>query len=775
MVYAPKMDLFNNDPSFKARYKVTNANYAIDTSGSTAGNILLWEKMSAEQMMEYIKCERMISWNSIARIVNGLDKLCSEGMTVPVHIVPFIHNAKMLILYTDGFIHETDMKNFQMKLATIPKIPIMVIFTLSGSYHLGSTITEMQQQIDMSIPEACIAMSDDVCLILNIQGQHKILMQKGSFPQIEILELTRHTTLNSLPDFDMSSMNEFSIKGILPQGQIWLDDLPEPLVLEKLYNCTDIPFAILDLLYKNIRMYLPVLDLDRFHRTLDILQKKVIEDPKLTELRDQLFKIATTDKAGSDEHRALIKEYTEHKKHEHSKQIMLIHKLFKAIADYRISKTDFILGSNRAYRAKELTDVDIDHLGNTCFQIECPILLEEGDACILIKAPPENNDYIKSYTEDYAIDSPFDLGKQMAITITPGVYCHEIAKTLTTNPLTREPIIGYLPLSKGPNDVMKHMAKLFTGKRVMWHMIPAYISMLIHATDRDWIDADLFIETAKELSKNYNTNRELKENIDNPVKVSLYDAFEYVTTNYATLLRDRAPYDIKAIVRVTETVRSQKLEHRMKILGMANVIELFAGLLIKLKNKIDLRNYIMEVDDYGHHVKPKTDTKALIATLFWKKGENYINRKMQIAIDIALNDPDYGEALKLAFNGEPFDEDLLTIAYPEPDGIHFDENRKFNAWTEDGLPKDRCIYCGEYFDTPSDLWNHCKEVYGKHMYNGHKTVREVITEFGKDTPEIDLFKETKNRLFKKYGEDAPFLHTQKCKMVLLDCIRRFKK
>ena len=92
---------------------------------------------------------------------------------------------------------------------------------------------------------------------------------------------------------------------------------------------------------------------------------------------------------------------------------------------------------------------------------------------------------IEKYTKDYTINAPFKLGTWLTSLITPGVYVFELASTLKEHPSTCEPVLGFLPLSEKLRVVMMHMSKLFGGNRTMWHLLRAFISLLVHACDKE--------------------------------------------------------------------------------------------------------------------------------------------------------------------------------------------------------------------------------------------------------------------------------------------------
>lgn len=67
------------------------------------------------------------------------------------------------------------------------------------------TIEKISKQVDMSIPEAFLTVSNHTMVLVNCDMKHKVLMATGSFRStFEPIELLPHTTLSSLPNFESS-------------------------------------------------------------------------------------------------------------------------------------------------------------------------------------------------------------------------------------------------------------------------------------------------------------------------------------------------------------------------------------------------------------------------------------------------------------------------------------------------------------------------------------------------------------------------------------------
>lgn len=777
-------------------------NYAMDNSGSTGcGNVLNNQKLAFSMLNEYLRCNRLIKWNSFAKIMDNINNIFSEGGTDPNTFLKYLEDdCQLLVIYTDGQIW--DMNRFKSAIdhQLKEKMPIIIVFTLDNTqYTFENTIKEMERQVNMSIPESCISFSDDVLLLVNLNGSHKTLMSKGIFTTFgqPILDMT--TKIGDLPDCDLSCLTKLRTQSPLPPGFIRLNNFSDPVNLKKVYqaniNDNDIVKQLFDQLLPELcqRIYLPNLDLTKLHSLLVNLSRKMTENPELKKTQDELARIATGNLAGSDEHKALIKKlHLLRKKPTLSPgNLKLINKWLSMIADYRSGSTSFVLGSNRANAAKTIDESNFHDRGE-CLRIECPIMLDDGDACILIKSPTDKSDLAGGLSEgnhvsylattDLAMEAPFWCGWSLRDCLTPGLYGYDFAESAYENPYTREKVIGYIPLSKDPMVVMRFMSKNFGHSKELWHMVRAYIAMISYNLDKEWCPLQLK-EHLDVLLDNYHATKDLRGGTE---KVPLRESLGYVVENYAECLRNRYPKDIEVIIYMVERLLSGRMtiDLKTKIMGMVKVIDEFSQLLKMHKARDNMMLEVIEVDSWGHYKCQKNDLRSLIGYIFWKQDcerkNEYRGLKLQIAVDTVLTSDPLGPELLKAFNGKKFS--IPPVSYSEPVGTHFTRDFKHEKFNQEGRPKDYCIYCGYKFKITnvrghqmSDRKEHFKEVYGKHFYNGQKAVLTAIGELGSNEFDQKIFKLTKKILFREYGEMAGFLHTDRCKFILTHLIKNLKK
>lgn len=774
------------------------ATYAIDCSGSTQGEILRREIMSAAMLMPFVAHAQTIGWNSVARRIASVGELRGEGGTYPSCIVPYLQGAQCLVLYTDGQIGVPEMEEFQRQMMRLPPLPIIIVFTMASNYTLeSSTIAMLHAQVNMSIPEACLKLSNDVCIAVNAEGAHKVLMAKGAFNVFgKLPQLQPEMLLSALVDFDMTLLKGDTVCfRVLPSGQINLNGFSSPLILESLYASEDAPYAVLEALCD--RVYFPKLDMTRMQAMLSRRLRALNENKEVDQLREELAKVAVdANKAGGEEHRALVarlREAIQRRGKQTDGDLVkfrtLLQRFLQMLAEYAVDRTSIALGSNRAMRAKQIDPTEFEEIASEqCATVpECPIFLQSGAACVLLQLPslpqqPSKETVVEFCTSDNSMEGPFNFGRLLYKygCVTRGLYCVDFARQTRQNPFSRAPIAGFVPLSNDPAVVMRFMSRLFGDSRELWHMVRAYIGMMtMHCLRDEWAMRDVVVPHLRALCDKYDCTYNLKGNTED--RRPLRACFEYVTQNYGACLRDRLPDDSRTILAIVDLLYPTHAYERRKVLTMLEVVDRFSRLLAQYKKDDcpSMLRYIIDVDEFEHCVKERLTIDSLIARILWYDSRSsrpqYRGLKLQLAIETAMQDRKFGSLLSKAFSGVACDMDCeaMRVALPEPSGDHFGEE-KFGQWTEEGRPKQQCVYCGQKFQSSKEMYAHLREAYGKHNYNGQRDVLRAIQFYGVAESEQTLFKAAKQLLYRRYGEQCFALHTQRCKKMLLHFIRQFK-
>jgi hypothetical protein len=762
----------------KTKLNQLNVSAYIDSSGSTSGTIMKNQITTYKKLQEYCKIIKTVSWASSATLLPSvnINHLSSFGGTDPSCFVRYWDNESAAIIFTDGQISVSDMERFKTTIQSkVNNIPIIIMLSVSSINNYTLSDLKRQVGIDMSIPETFLSLSNDVVIAFTDGVKTKVLMSKGEFVVFESNQLDENSVLSYLPDFDYKLLSKIELSSGLPSNFIKLEGYDKYLNLNNIATSSETNIDVLEKLCS--RAILPKLNISLINTVLERLYKQHAINPELEQIRNELYKISASTNAGSDMHQQLIAKYNEMRRTTHSsgsKDVLnRITKLRVYINEYLKDKTSFTYGSNRAIRA---TDIDVSELENfgRCKKIECPIMMSEDDGCIVFSIPKEHN-YVELFTSDYYIESPFEFGKELSKLVQPGIFGREMAENMSQNPYTREDVIGFVPLSESPAVIMRHMSKLFGGNKELWHFLRGFVAMLAYVSDFEWANKPLFTSLITQLCLKYKVSDDLKAS---ETKIPLGDALKNVLTNYSVHLRDRMYWDILAIIKICDTIYPEFSYDRVKVMGLAQVVNKFTHYINKHKQCENMTQYVMKVDDYGHYLDYTRGLDGLMAQLFWydRDGE-YRQYKTQLALDKALSDKRFGKYLIMAFNGEEFDDSFLNCALPEPDltDVHHQSITNANKWTTQGLSECTCIYCGETFCSGEEKIQHLKNVWGPYFYNGHLTVKKAIAEIGINAEEKEIFMLTKEKLFKAYGPYAKVLHTQHTKNKLLEFINRFKE
>lgn len=750
----------------------------IDSSGSTSGSIMKSQINIYKKLQEHCRINKAISWNTRASILPSVNfnTVNSGGGTEPTCFVQFWSDEKAVIIFTDGQISVSEMERFKSQIQSkVNNIPIIIMLTVSRITNYTIRDLKYNVGIDMSIPETFLSLSNDVLIALTDGSETKVLMSKGEFAKFEAIDLEENTALTSLLGFNYKLLNQIELIGGLPSNLIKLEGYDKFVDLNNLATSEETNIDILEKLC--VRTILPKLNISLINTVLERLYKQYTVNPELERIRNELYKISVSTEAGTDKHNQLIAQYNEMRKSSHtveSKDVLnRITKLRVYINEYLKDKTQFTYGSNRAIRAVDIEQTELENFGR-CLKVECPIMMTEDEACIVFRYPKEHN-YVEVFTSDYYIESPFEFGKMLSSLVQPGIFGREMAEHMTQNPYTREDVIGFVPLSESPAVVMRHMSKLFGGNKELWHFLRGFVSMLAYASDYEWADKQLFLTLIAKICDKYKVSDDLKAS---DTKVSLKNALQNVLTNYAVNLRDRLYWDIMAIMKITDTIYPEFTYDKVKVNGLAQVVNRFAYYINKHKQLEDMTPYVMTVDDYGHYLDYTKGLDGVLAQLFWYDKEcEYRQYKLQIALDKALGDKRFGKYISMALAGETFNDNFLNCALPEPDenNVHFGSINSITEWNGEGLPECTCIYCHQTFCSGEEKIAHLKGIWGSYFFNGHLMTKHAIAEIGINKPTKEIFMNVKAKLIRAYGPFNKVLHTQHTKNKLIEFIEKFKE
>lgn len=769
------LNLYTTFSPEKQKLNDSKGSIYIDSSGSTSGSIMKKQVDIVKKFTENLKINEYVDWNTRA-ISYGTklpSNIRSDGGTDPNCFLQFWGKEELGIIFTDGQIDQNTMSKFKNNLTTKGcNIPIIIVFTIQS--FESKTLKDLEVTINMSIPEAFLSLSNDVLILLSDGNSVKNLMSKGIFLEhIPNPRLDDFLYIKLLDTFNFDIISKIMVEKGIPPNLIKVPNLENNYFdindLSKIDNLDNI--ELLELL--SSRTMLPKVDLGTFHNVLDKLIQKCNVNPELDAIRLKLYETATNiELVGTQYHKDLINEYNQVRqssKTQTNKTLMnKINKMKEIINEYQRNTTSFTYGSNRAMKATNITNDILENVGE-CAQVECPIFITEGDGYIVFKYPYDNN-FIQTYTSDYYLESPFELGMELIKWATPGVYCKEMVERMTTNPYTKEKIIGWIPLTSDPGVAMRHLSKIFGGKKELWHFTRAYCGFLVLLAEKHWMadHKENIKNTLIKLTKKYSVSEDLKASNN---KVSLYNSLEYVTTNYSICLRDRFYNDIQIICKIIDFIRPDYVYPKSKIQSMSEIIRSFDKMLRLYKQDEPMIDYVMEVDEYGHYVSSIKGTDGLISQLLWYDiSGSYKLLKLQMAINKSFSDKKFGKAIKQAFNGESWDDSILNCALPELEGLEL----KYDSWGPNGIDELKCGYTGMVFSSSKEKLDHIKKLLGQYFFNGHFAVKCAINELGKTASDKDIFACAKKRLYKSYGEQFKVLHTQRAKNRMLYFIQKMK-
>ena len=109
------------------------ADYFIDSSYSTRFGILIAEVYSTKMMMDVFKTDKIVSWNTNAKLMKFNDTFVPYGETRPLSFVKYINNNNLTVIYTDGQINNNDIEQFKIKMQNkVNNNPIIIVLTIKS-------------------------------------------------------------------------------------------------------------------------------------------------------------------------------------------------------------------------------------------------------------------------------------------------------------------------------------------------------------------------------------------------------------------------------------------------------------------------------------------------------------------------------------------------------------------------------------------------------------------------------------------------------------------
>jgi len=732
--------------------------FILDISGSTNDHeILMYQKLLYSECVSSMmksSSNHTITFSDSAHVRTSLlDVTYGTGGTYPCTVVPHLRSdADTIIFFTDGQIGESEMIRFANRWKEINYIhypKVVIVLSLGTLPPTTLDDIELKRHINFSIPQVICSLFDHVLILFSIKDELFKYDAKGIF------------------SYDQKEDNNPFIHNL---PKVTWTDLVETLqtpteITDELVLSQTISISVEDLYNEQVELSDEIWQALSHRSVLAKIDCKLLKAklakllfPRATINTNQMISLSIKPNKTPEEEEILINWRNAVKLEKKNRRPML--ECLSAITKYQ--SMGLSLGSNRARGAEMITEPTPEEIDAHSIRGECPIMMEEDTMGLLLKAP--TSDELIRFTSDECMEQPFMFGTLLKSLVTPGFF-GSLASTQMTNqgqnPFTREPVAHFLPLVSHPETVMRICSTLWGSSKVQWHMVRGYISMLCHIVQdcewaTDWKSKIKNLIIA--LGSQYQVTKDLKGGSD---RIPFGDALIYVFDNVLECLRTRTKEDVEALMVVYETIHD-KLPEKTRQCTL-NIMDLMDSIR-NLRLEFNLTEYVMEVDELNHFVKAKTGIKSIVARFLWTRPKHSISST--IILDKLLNDSEYGPIIKSYIMDGSFLLFERPIALEEPEGIHFGKEIYPEKW------ETHCVYCGVHLPNGEEKQRHLREQLGKHFYRGYKAAKIAVKKLGPNTPMYFLFQETKNQLYKWYGNDAPFLHTKRCRKRLLELIEK---
>ena len=291
-----------------------------------------------------------------------------------------------------------------------------------------------------------------------------------------------------------------------------------------------------------------------------IVKLKMISDVdhsnELIDLRLQLSRVS--DRANIEELNYL--KYVNANLHQSRQHWNNIEHLLHEQEKGSYSINDFNFSSNRANRAKVLTDKDddddddsqsndiLDHSGVP--RIECSICMEDGPFVLWLNAPTD----LEQSTNDFIINFPLQGNEQLLSCFVTNPVCGTCAKsyitaTMNTGLITlyRQPCSGFIPLNwsieSNRRVAYRSLCRILSGNRLLHH-VPMLLLALLDDFQSKWFDEKIKRYLMEEIMKNIWTTETFSEE---GTKMVFTDALNGIVVQQSQALL-RQP--VKAVCRI---------------------------------------------------------------------------------------------------------------------------------------------------------------------------------------------------------------------------------
>jgi hypothetical protein len=490
---------------------------AIDTSGSTAGRVLIILKKLAALFGGTI----YISWNDAeAKLFETLEDkdFKSGGGTCPVTILEGkaladVQKANAMLFLTDGEIGQGDVENFSKKLHLAGHLGLIICAVVQN--HQRAT----PGQINVSVFAPLIATGRCVIIYYNDTGNPYLLHASAGLDLPEA-KITPETKWDELPRPSIEQLKALAVNVMdpLPDGYMAMGNFGVNMHMLFQQTLDDaelvaLPMDRILLIAKTLGM-LPALRewLHKYERVLADREAKLRADFRVQgDLPTPSQIIAAIQQSTDEKEKVTLRQQFKdsvaaEKKHESLIQNMLetsigavrrfVQQNLAAIAETEksgYSMTDMATLSNRARRANTVKEVTADDrqslvLEGACRGV-CSIIQEEGVLVLMLRELPNPEDN----TQDHCINFPLGYGARNCVIISPDIIRMETAERMILNgqDSTRVKVTGFIPAvslqhEENINYFFRCAAKNLTGGKALPHIGMMMFAALYEIRNKDW-------------------------------------------------------------------------------------------------------------------------------------------------------------------------------------------------------------------------------------------------------------------------------------------------
>lgn len=446
--------------------------------------------------------------------------------------------------------------------------------------------------------------------------------------------------------------------------------------------------------------------------------------------------------------------------------------LSAVLVQYLHNKAAFDYSSHRAANARAIDETELEQVGN-CMRGECPVMLADDQLCVFFQAPKiafggtlnKNNDdnddeddlqqlptagkalsdrqravVTKYFTRNQMIDNSALCGAAMMQCLTPGIFGIDFATNtaIEFNPLTKAPLLGYMPLSYDMRVLIRFLSTLMCGGQEMPFILPAYVSMVAqNAAATKWVQPQLLTHAKYVLNNLLVRCRFIDDS--KLFNATMSDSVQY-QLQHPACLRLLSHGQVMALIDIATQLMPDFKFNAAQARGVANFCDVVRNVrklyveLAQQKRPCDILLECFRSDGtlrntlYGHVAWFFADTHRL-------HGHELRLLRFQQCVDRMLADSKYGTYFASIVAGAtpPVDLPQLVpeIVEPSVDNIHFDVKKSLAMYKRllsqpaNAAAQQRttscCAYCDAEFSGNEEMMHdtqlacHVKNVQGPHF------------------------------------------------------------